>query len=147
MTIGERIKNKRCDLGLTQDEVAKKIGVALQTIFKYENGIISNIPIEKIEKLAKTLQTTPEYLLGWDRHIDSLDRTVLQLYPDFAPNKNHLPLRDSKSNSCVPIESDIENDVIIYSRDGKTVKKKFTKEQMDYLHKFIDSISDDDCDL
>lgn len=43
--------------------------------------------------------------------------------------------------------SNIENDVIIYSRDGKTVKKKFTKEQMDYLHKFIDSISDDDCDL
>lgn len=66
MTIGERIKDKRCVLGMTQEELAKKISTTKQNIYKYENGIVSNIPIDKIEKLAEALQTTPEYLCGWE---------------------------------------------------------------------------------
>lgn len=66
MTIGERIKTQRVALGLTQEDIAKIIDVAVQTIYKYENGIISNIPIEKIEKLAIVLQTDPQWLLGWN---------------------------------------------------------------------------------
>ena len=86
MTIGERIKNRRNILGLTQDDVAKKIGVALQTIFKYENGIISNIPVEKVEKLAKALQTTPEYLLGWETDfMDDDDAEIIEWAKKLPP--------------------------------------------------------------
>ena len=66
MTIGERINSRRRELGLTQDEVAKKTGVALQTIFKYENNIISDIPIDKIKKLAKALNVNEAWLIGFD---------------------------------------------------------------------------------
>ena len=66
MTIGERINSRRLELGLTQDEVAKKAGTALQTIFKYENNIISNIPIDKIKKLAKALNVNEAWLIGFD---------------------------------------------------------------------------------
>lgn len=104
MTIGEKIKKRRFFFRTNTRRCCKKIGVALQTIYKYENGIVTNIPIEKIEKLADALQTTPEYLLGWDRPIDDLDRRVLQLYPDFVPGKNYLPL-DTHSKKCIPIES------------------------------------------
>lgn len=44
MSIGRRIKRLREDLGLTQEDVAKKVGVATQTIYKYENDIVTNIP-------------------------------------------------------------------------------------------------------
>lgn len=66
MTIGKRIKKLREENKLTQEDVAKKIGVAIQTIFKYENEIVTNIPLDKIEKLAEALHTTPAYLMGWE---------------------------------------------------------------------------------
>ncbi|WP_243133292.1 helix-turn-helix domain-containing protein [Thermoclostridium caenicola] len=52
--------------GLTQEELAKHINSTKQTIYKYENNIITNIPSDKIEKIAEVLQTTPAYLMGWD---------------------------------------------------------------------------------
>ena len=65
MNIGERIKKLRNDIGLSQTELADKIGVSKQTLYKYENGIVTNIPSDKIELLAKYLNTTPAFLMGW----------------------------------------------------------------------------------
>ena len=64
MSIGRRIKRLREDLGLTQEDVAKKVGVATQTIYKYENKIVTNIPLDKLEKIAAVLNTSPSYLMG-----------------------------------------------------------------------------------
>lgn len=66
MTIGKRIKNTRESLNLTLEEVAKKIGVATQTIHKYECEVVTNIPLDKIEKIANALNVTPAYLMGWE---------------------------------------------------------------------------------
>ncbi len=66
MTIKDRLKNRRSELDMTLEEVAQTVGVTRATIQKYENGIISNIPSDKIELLAKALKTTPGYLMGWD---------------------------------------------------------------------------------
>lgn len=66
MNIGERIKTMRLKNNLTQDELALRINTTKQTIHKYENGIITNIPSSKIEAIASTLNTTPEYLMGWN---------------------------------------------------------------------------------
>lgn len=66
MTIGEKIKALRESLSLTQEELAKRIHVTKQTIFKYENGIITNIPMNKIKSLAEALGTTPPELMGWE---------------------------------------------------------------------------------
>lgn len=65
MTIGERIKEYRERKGITQEELASKIGTKKQTIYKYENNIITNIPSDKIEKIAGALDTTPVVLMGW----------------------------------------------------------------------------------
>lgn len=67
VTIGQRIKNTRLEKNLTQEDVAKMVGVAIQTIYKYENGIVTNIPSDKIENIAKALETTPAYLMGWEQ--------------------------------------------------------------------------------
>jgi len=68
MTIGKRIKQVREQLNLTMNELAERIGVATQTIFKYENEIVTNIPLEKIEKLSVVLEVTPAFLMGWDEN-------------------------------------------------------------------------------
>lgn len=66
MTIGDRIKKKRENLGISQTELARIISVSKQTLYKYENNIITNIPSDKIELIAKSLSTTPTYLMGWE---------------------------------------------------------------------------------
>lgn len=67
MNIGDKIKAKRLELGLTQEELANKMGTSKQTIHKYESGIVSNIPSQKIQKLSEILETTPDFLMGWDK--------------------------------------------------------------------------------
>lgn len=65
-TIGSRIRELRKNNGLTLDELAEKAGVTKQTIFKYENEIILNIPSDKIERIAKALNVGPEVIMGWN---------------------------------------------------------------------------------
>ncbi len=66
MSLGDNIKKLRKSTGLTQEDIAKEIGVSKQTVQKYENGIINNIPSDKIEVIAKLLKTTPAKLMGWE---------------------------------------------------------------------------------
>ena len=63
--IGKRIKELRRAKRMTLEELAETIGTSKQTINRYENGIISNIPSEKIVALAAALDTTPQALMGW----------------------------------------------------------------------------------
>lgn len=66
MTIGERIKQRRMELGLSVDEVAEKLGKNRATIYRYESNEIENLPVGTLEPLAKILETTPAQLMGWD---------------------------------------------------------------------------------
>ena len=66
MTIGERLKRLRKEAGLSADELGAMIGKDRSTIYRYERGDIENATIDVIPRLARALQTTPQYLLGWD---------------------------------------------------------------------------------
>lgn len=64
--VANKIRELRKKNKLTLDEVAEALGTSKQTIHRYENGIISNIPHEKIEMLAKILSVSPSVLMGWE---------------------------------------------------------------------------------
>lgn len=63
--IANKLKALRKEKKMTQDELAAALGTSKQTIHRYERGIITNIPPEKVEKLALALGTTPSELMGW----------------------------------------------------------------------------------
>lgn len=65
MTIGERIKQLREEKSITQTELAVIAKTTKQNIYKYENGIITNIPSDKIELIAKYFKVSPSYIMGW----------------------------------------------------------------------------------
>lgn len=65
MSVGLRIKLARERKNLTLEEVAKRCETTKQTIFKYENEIVTNIPYDKIVLLSNALDVTPSYLFGW----------------------------------------------------------------------------------
>lgn len=65
-TVGERILQRRKELDLTQEELARRMGYkSKSTINKIEMGI-NDIPQSKIARFSEVLGTTPAYLMGWD---------------------------------------------------------------------------------
>lgn len=66
MTAGQRMKEKRKELGLSAEFIADKLGVSPATIYRYEKGDIEKIPGNILEQISKILKTTPAYLMGWE---------------------------------------------------------------------------------
>ena len=63
--LSNNLQRLRKQCGLTLEEVAEKIGTSKQTIHRYENGVISNVPADKVEALARVFGTSPSELMGW----------------------------------------------------------------------------------
>lgn len=75
--IGQKIKERRELLKITQEELGKACGTTKQTIFKYESGIVTNIPMDRLEKIAAALKVTPAWLMGWDEDSPDEDDDLL----------------------------------------------------------------------
>lgn len=87
MTVGDRIRKRRTDLNISQTELAKKTKSSKQTIYKYETNVITNIPSDKIEEIAKVLDTTPAYLMGWE---GNLTKSNADLVVDMLSDSNFI---------------------------------------------------------
>ena len=80
-TLGNRIRQRRIELKLTQEELGKMVGYTSRTtVNKVELGIsLPNQP--KIELFAKALNTTPSYLMGWtDNYNDNINKENQELF-------------------------------------------------------------------
>ena len=66
MSVGARIRFLREEKRMTQSELADKIGTTPQNIYKYEQGIISNIPINRVMQIAKVFDVSPSLIAGWE---------------------------------------------------------------------------------
>jgi len=70
MTIGERIRFRRERLGMSQNELARKLGYkSRSSINKIEIGLY-NLRLSKIKAIADALDTTPSYIMGWESDND-----------------------------------------------------------------------------
>ena len=77
MTLGDRIKMLRISSDISQVELADRLNVSKQTLYKYENNIVTNIPSDKIEAAAKIFNVSPSYLMGWELDIDSCSKGII----------------------------------------------------------------------
>lgn len=64
--LANNLKRLRKQKKLTLLDLANALGTSKQTIHRYENGIIANVPPEKVEQLALALNVTPSELMGWE---------------------------------------------------------------------------------
>lgn len=80
MTVGERIKNRREEIGMTVDELAEKLSKNRATIYRYERGDIEKLPIEILEPISRALGVSPGYLMGWTD--EPSKKAALTLSPD-----------------------------------------------------------------
>lgn len=78
MTVGDRIKKKRIELGLSQDEVAQKVGYkSRSSIQKIESS--RRLPLSKIELMSRALDCSPGYLMGWEDE-ESIPKDIIDYY-------------------------------------------------------------------
>lgn len=66
MTIGERIKQRRTELGMSQDELAKKIGYSSRSSINKIELDVQQLRQSKIMDIANALNTTTAYIMGWE---------------------------------------------------------------------------------
>ena len=139
MTVGERLKELREKLGISQVDFATKINVSKQTLYKYENNIITNIPSDKIEAAARLGNVSPAYLMGWtisDEDIanvfvlhdleDIIDNIREFSPPEKAHFKNYLRLHeigrrdvDKYTNQLLSLQQ-METDVQLNAAQART---------------------------
>lgn len=139
MTVGERIKKVRNKLGMSQVDFADKINVSKQTLYKYENNIITNIPSDKIEAAARLGNVSPAYLMGWtisDEDIanvfvlhdleDIIDNIREFSPPEKAHFKNYIRLHeigrrdvDKYTNQLLSLQQ-METDVQLNAAQART---------------------------
>lgn len=81
------IKKYRKEKEMTQEELAKKIGVSKQTVQRYESGEITNIPSDKIEIIASCLGVDPWVIMGWE---DNLNKPNADLLADVLTDSKML---------------------------------------------------------
>ena len=66
MDIGERIRRRREELGMTQDELARAAGYKSRSSINKIEVDGRGLPQDKIVDIAKVLKVTPSYLMGWE---------------------------------------------------------------------------------
>lgn len=103
MEICENIRRLRHEKHMTLEQLGKIAGVSKQTIQRYENGQISNIPYDKIVLLARALNVTPPELMGWSEspHFSSDDLRLLSAY--------HAATEEQKRIIAYVLKLDSEN--------------------------------------
>lgn len=106
MTIGQKIKELRKQLNMSVDDLAAKLGKNRATVYRYEKGDIENLPLDVLEPLAKALETTPGYLMGWEeeKKISNPDEATVGDVIRILRLENKLSLQEFSDELGIPIE-------------------------------------------
>lgn len=125
MTIYERIKNRRKELGLSAEAVADALGVSRATIYRYESSEIEKLPTSTLEPLAKILRTTPAYLMGWVEEKEPVE--------DIDTILSHID--QSKPHRAILMGS---------GGDGGQIVKELSQEQFEKVMKILELIDQEE---
>lgn len=133
-TLGKQIKNRRLELGISQDKLAEMLGyTSRSTIAKIESGE-NDLTQSKIENFAKALNCTPAYLMGWEdepngtgnnntaKEIPGVRPVTVKTIPLFKEISCGVPVYTDDDVKCyVPVGSEIEADFcVIANGDSMT---------------------------
>ena len=145
MTIGQRVRKARKEKGYNQTELANALGKSLRTIQKYENGEIE-ISISMLNELAKALDTTTTYLLGYKTETVKPQITT---FADVAVMLFELekvtglkfdidvkrPPREDKWECSIKFDgkakTDLNADICLFLEDWADARENYSTEQYD----------------
>ena len=122
-TKGSRIKEAREKIGMSQTDMADRIGVSKQTLYKYENDIITNIPSDKIEEISALTGVSPAYIMGWETN--QLPSEVIKLQTKNLPILGSVacekPIFDPSDGVQIKVPSSFHADFGLYARGDSMI--------------------------
>ena len=81
---GNRVRTRRLELGITQEELAQRLGYSSRSAVNKIERNVNDVPQSRVDALARALETTPAYLMGW------AEKWIQGLEP--LPDKKRIPL-------------------------------------------------------
>lgn len=121
-TKGARIKKAREKIGMSQTDMAEKIGVSKQTLYKYENDIITNVPTDKIEAISRLAGVSPSYIMGWENNLLPPEAIPLETreIPILGSVACGEPIFDPKDEK-IKVPASFHSDFGLYARGDSMV--------------------------
>ena len=136
--IGKRIRSRREQLGMTQEELASRLGYKSKTtIAKIENGT-NDIVQSKVTEFAKVLDTTPAYLMGWtqldgnvvnEKEPDLTARDEKDIAKILEQTKEQLLSQEGLMFDGDPASPEAINSILDAMQIGMEMAKKKNKEK------------------
>lgn len=131
--VGKRIKDLRKSKKMSVDDLAKKIGKSRATVYRYENNEIEDVPYTVLIPIAKALDTTPAYLMGWE---DEEDESV-------TIGRNIKSIRTERNISIMEMAEEIHIDydtLVQYEKGVRKVPRNILIKIASYLQVSIDNL-------
>lgn len=123
--IGRRIKQRREELGLTQEDLGNKLFLNKSTIQRYESGKVEKIKIPVLHAMAKALDVNPEWLAL---------KTDVQGH--FSENYNFAKEED--------VNDDIEDEnIIILNRNARKMSPEKRKQLAEFSRIMLNGDADE----
>lgn len=145
MTIGERIKNRRIELGLTADDIAEKLGKSRATVYRYESGEIEKMPTTVLEPLANVLGVSPGYLMGWEKigdvaalmdNYDNIKPIQLKRFPLLGDIACGEPIfADEDKESFIMADMDIQADFCLTAKGDSMINARINNGDIVFIKK------------
>ncbi len=112
MTVYERIRQRRKELGLSAEDLARALGVSRATVYRYESAETEKLPSSVLEPLADVLLTTPADLMGWESEAVGRD-------PFFAAAFDRLCMAWNKTPEQVERDTGLSHERMLALRRSK----------------------------
>lgn len=126
MTKGERIKLLREKANMTQEELAKLLNTTKQTIYKYEQSVVTNIPSDRVERIAEVLNSTPAYIMGWEsdkpetsKKIDATTDVLIRMETDKLYSELVLTLYKMDNDKLLAVKAMLDSLKLFSSAERK----------------------------
>lgn len=149
--IGKRIKQRRIELSMTQEELGNKLKLNKSTIQRYESGVISSIKLPVLQAIAQQLDVSPDWLalktsekgsyraVATKEHILSLPN-ILPL-----PETKKLPLlgaiacgepilAEENIENYVDVDKDVEAEFALRCKGDSMIDARINSGDIVYIH-------------
>ena len=107
--VGKRIRKYRLEHYMTMEDLAKAIDTVPQNIYKYEHGIITNIPLSKIRKMAGVFGVSELDIVGWETPEKFVSNDEREPIPE---SLGHISLEEEVLLNAYRLKPDVIKDAV-----------------------------------
>lgn len=124
--IGDRIKERRECLKMSQDDLAKKLGYKSRSSINKIERDASGLPQSKIVAIANALNTTPAYIMGWEsdkpetsKKIDATTDVLIRMETDKLYSELVLTLYKMDNDKLLAVKAMLDSLKLFSSAERK----------------------------